>query len=77
MKRAAIEPRRLDAILLSHLHGDHFGGVPFFLIEYLYHKPPHNPLTIAGPPGTEERVRQLFDLMYGARRKRRSSVSKF
>ena len=30
MKRAAIEPRRLDAILLSHLHGDHFGGVPFF-----------------------------------------------
>lgn len=65
MKRAAIEPRRLDAILLSHLHGDHFGGVPFFLIEYLYHKPPHSPLTIAGPPGTEERVRQLFDLMYG------------
>ena len=51
MKRAAIEPRRLDAILLSHLHGDHFGGVPFFLIEYLYHKPPHSPLTIAGPPG--------------------------
>ena len=65
MKRAGFEPRRLDAIILSHLHGDHFGGIPFFLIEYLYHKPPHSPLTIAGPPGTEERVRQLFNLMYG------------
>lgn len=64
MKRAAIEPCRLDAIFLSHLHGDHFGGVPFLLIEYLYHEPRTRPLKIAGPPGTEERVRQLLELMY-------------
>lgn len=67
MKRAGIAPQRLDAILLSHLHGDHFGGIPFFLIEYLYQKPPDNPLMIAGPPGTEERVLQLFELMYGGK----------
>ena len=30
MKRAGFAPRRLDAIILSHLHGDHFGGIPFF-----------------------------------------------
>ena len=35
MKRAGIDPGRLDAILVSHLHGDHFGGIPFFFIEYL------------------------------------------
>ena len=64
MKRAGIAPQRLDAILLSHLHGDHFGGIPFFLIEFLYQKPPARPLTIAGPPGTEERVQQLFSIMY-------------
>lgn len=66
MKRAGFDPRRLDAILLSHLHGDHFGGIPFFLIEYLYQKPPLQPLTIAGPPGTEQRVDKLFQVMYGS-----------
>jgi len=66
MKRAGFDPRRLDAIILSHLHGDHFGGIPFFFIEYLYQRPRDYPLTIAGPPGTEPRVRQLYATMYGA-----------
>jgi ribonuclease BN (tRNA processing enzyme) len=66
MKRAGFDSRRLDAIILSHLHGDHFGGIPFLFIEYLYLKPRDNPLTIAGPPGTEERVRQLYRVMYGS-----------
>ena len=62
MKRAGIDPRRLDAIILSHLHGDHFGGIPFFFDRIsLSQTTRTSPLTIAGPPGTEERVRQLFD----------------
>jgi ribonuclease BN (tRNA processing enzyme) len=66
MKRAGFDVRRLDAMILSHLHGDHCGGIPFFLIEYLYLSPRDAPLTIAGPPGTEERVHLLHDVMYGA-----------
>ena len=65
MKRAGLDPRRLDVVLLSHLHGDHFGGLPFFFISYLYEHPRDKPLSIAGPPGTEERVGELFRLMYG------------
>ena len=65
MKRAGFDPRRLDAIILSHLHGDHFGGIPFFFIEYLYLRRRTEPLTIAGPPGTEAKVRALFHVMYG------------
>ncbi len=65
LKRAGFDPRRLDAIMVSHLHGDHFGGVPFFLIDYLYRQPKNDPLLIAGPPDTETKVRQLFSLMYG------------
>ncbi|HET8562607.1 MAG TPA: MBL fold metallo-hydrolase [Candidatus Binatia bacterium] len=71
MKRAGFDPRRLDVIFLSHLHGDHYGGVPFFLLEYLYETPRDTPLIVAGPPGTEERVGGLFRLMYstGSERK--------
>jgi ribonuclease BN (tRNA processing enzyme) len=64
MKRAGIDPRRLEAIFVSHLHGDHFGGIPFFFLEYLYQNPREKPLHIAGPPGAEERIRELFRLMY-------------
>ncbi|MGN6733899.1 MAG: MBL fold metallo-hydrolase, partial [Candidatus Binatia bacterium] len=66
MKRAGFAPQRLDAIILSHLHGDHFAGIPFFLIEYLYQNPPTSPVTIAGPPDTRERVIDLCKLMYGS-----------
>jgi len=65
LKRAGFDPQRLDAILLSHLHGDHFGGIAFFFLEYLYIQPRLEPLVIAGPPGTEFKVRALFQLMYG------------
>jgi ribonuclease BN (tRNA processing enzyme) len=65
LKKAGIDPRRLDVVFLSHLHGDHFGGLPFLFISYLYENPRDKPLHIAGPPGSEERIDQLFQLMYG------------
>ena len=65
MKKAGFDPRRLDVVFLSHLHGDHFGGLPFFFINSLYEHPRDKPLHIAGPSGSEERVIELYRLMYG------------
>ena len=64
LKSLGIPAERMDFVAISHLHGDHFGGLPFLFLEYLYEKPRSRPLTIVGPPGTEERVRTLHATMY-------------
>jgi ribonuclease BN (tRNA processing enzyme) len=65
MKKLGFDSSLLDVIFLSHLHGDHFAGLPFFFIEYLYEKDREKPLHVAGPVGTEAKVRGLLSLMYG------------
>ena len=56
MRRFAIDPGRINAIFLSHLHGDHFAGVLFLLLEQHFIAQRDRPLLIAGPVGTEGRV---------------------
>jgi ribonuclease BN (tRNA processing enzyme) len=64
MKRNGFKPSGVDIILVSHLHGDHFGGLPFFLLEYLYESPRSTDLIIAGPRHLEERTWRLFKTMF-------------
>ena len=64
LKSLGISAERIDFVAISHLHGDHFGGLPFLFLEYIYENPRSRPLTIVGPPGTEERVRTLHATMY-------------
>jgi ribonuclease BN (tRNA processing enzyme) len=64
MKRMDFKPADIDVILVSHLHGDHFGGLPFFLLEYAYESPRRKPLTIVGPRHLEERTWLLFRTMF-------------
>jgi ribonuclease BN (tRNA processing enzyme) len=64
MKRDRVAADPVDLVLLSHLHGDHFAGLPYLFLEYTYEQPRRRPLTIAGPRGTEERVGQLFRASY-------------
>ena len=64
LKRCGVDPARIDFVVLSHLHGDHFGGVPFLFMDFLYQSHRTRPITIYGPPGTEARVRELFAALY-------------
>jgi ribonuclease BN (tRNA processing enzyme) len=64
LKRAGIDPCRIDAILVSHLHGDHFGGIPFLLLDYLFSSCRKRPLQVAGPPTTLERTRAVYGGLY-------------
>lgn len=63
MKRFGIDPSIVDLILLSHLHGDHFGGLPFFVLDAQFaHR--RRPLVVAGPKGVGMRVTQAMEVMF-------------
>jgi len=64
MKHFKVETSVIDTILLSHLHGDHFGGLPFFIMESQYVSGRERPLVVAGPPGLEARTYEAMEVLY-------------
>jgi ribonuclease BN (tRNA processing enzyme) len=63
LKQLGKSPKAISSVLLTHLHGDHFAGLPFLLIDGTFRES-RGPLTIAGPIGVEERVRTLASACY-------------
>jgi ribonuclease BN (tRNA processing enzyme) len=64
LKAHALEPNRIDAIVLSHLHGDHFGGLPFQLLDGQFLSRREKPLLIAGPPGARARIDAALEVFF-------------
>jgi len=64
MRQQKIEPRDVSKVLITHLHGDHFGGLPFFLLDAQLVSKRTAPLTLAGPPGLEMRVKEAMEVLF-------------
>lgn len=64
LQQQNIDPASIDGILLSHLHGDHFGGVPFFLIHAHFVSKRTRNLTIFGPEGTRDRIMAAIEVLF-------------
>jgi ribonuclease BN (tRNA processing enzyme) len=64
LKRQGVDTASIDFVVISHMHGDHFGGLPFLLLEYLYERPRTRPFTVYGPRGIRERVETLMRALY-------------
>lgn len=64
MRRFGVEPNDLEAIVLSHLHGDHYGGLPFFILDAQLMSKRTAPLTVAGPRGAERRLREAMEALF-------------
>jgi ribonuclease BN (tRNA processing enzyme) len=65
IKKAGKSIDDIDAIFITHFHGDHFGGLPFLLTELAYVvKDTDHVIDILGPEGVQRRVLDLQEAMY-------------
>ena len=58
-----VDPKTIDAIAVTHLHGDHFGGITYFTLEQHF-TGRTKPLVVGGPPSLERRLRAAEQALY-------------
>lgn len=77
LKKRGFDLDRLDGVFLTHLHGDHFGGLHLLFIDCQYRAWRKRPLFIAGPRGTEKKVEAWYKLAYGKAGSRREFETRY
>jgi ribonuclease BN (tRNA processing enzyme) len=61
LKDQGVDPGSVDLVAITHLHADHFGGLPFLVLDGQFtHRT--RPLRVLGPPGTRERLRAAMEV---------------
>jgi ribonuclease BN (tRNA processing enzyme) len=63
LKALGLDPSLVSAVVISHLHGDHFGGLPFLILDGQF-SGRTRPLVVAGPPGTRDRLTQAMEVLF-------------
>jgi ribonuclease BN (tRNA processing enzyme) len=63
LKRLGIAREAIDLVLITHFHGDHFGGLPFLLLDAQFTRR-SRPLVIAGPQGIETKLNNLMEALF-------------
>ena len=64
MRRFGVDPNSIAAILISHLHGDHFGGLPFFILDAQLVSRRTRPLFVIAPKGAAAGVEALMEAAF-------------
>lgn len=68
LRQQSLTPDAIDVVLISHLHGDHFGGLPMLACDRRHGEPESArrevPFRVFGPRGTARAVPALVALFY-------------
>jgi ribonuclease BN (tRNA processing enzyme) len=64
MRQRGIEPNEIDGVVLTHLHGDHFGGLPFLLLDAQHISKRKDGIFVFGPPGLSARLAQAQEVLF-------------
>jgi ribonuclease BN (tRNA processing enzyme) len=64
MRRFGVDPDAVQTVFLSHLHGDHFAGLPFLILDAQFVSHRETPLIIVGPSGLRQRLHDLMEVMF-------------
>ncbi len=64
MRKFGADPNRIATVFLSHLHGDHFGGLIFLVLDAQLISRRTAPLTVAGPPGLAARLPAAMEALF-------------
>jgi ribonuclease BN (tRNA processing enzyme) len=62
--RLGLDPNTVPTIFISHLHGDHYAGLVWWLLHAKHVGKRTTPLTVAGPPGVEARLRAASEALF-------------
>jgi ribonuclease BN (tRNA processing enzyme) len=64
LAREGIDPNGIGLVLISHLHGDHFAGLVWWLIHANHVTRRTAPLTVVGPPGLAGRFEAAAEALF-------------
>lgn len=64
LKKLGIERNAIRTIVITHFHADHFGGIPFFILDAQFFSKRREPLTIVGPVGIEAWYERVMETAF-------------
>ncbi len=64
LKRLGTPLTDIEVVFISHFHGDHFMGLPFLFLEYVYLTERRDDLFTVGPPGVEQKIEEFARQCY-------------
>ena len=64
LNRQGLDPNAVETIFISHLHGDHFGGLVWWMLHAQHVARRKAPLTIVGPAGVEARFKAAAEALF-------------
>ncbi|UMY18758.1 MBL fold metallo-hydrolase [Methylobacterium organophilum] len=64
IRRYGVDPNGIDTVFVTHLHGDHFGGLPWLILDGQLVSRRATPLTIVGPEGIQARLEAAMEALF-------------